>query len=121
MTKSIVCMQPLSSAQQELIRAAAPEYTLTLGDSRNPDLELLSGAEIIIGWGKGIRDTVLRQGLAAPLGTSLVRRSREASAGCPEGTRNSADERQRRACGTDYCCHPQLHADVHAEYAHSHP
>ncbi|MEK5467725.1 D-2-hydroxyacid dehydrogenase [Paenibacillus sp. FSL M7-0896] len=62
MTKSIVCMQQLSSAQQELIRAAAPEYTLTLGDSRNPDLELLSGAEIIIGWGKGIRDTVLRQG-----------------------------------------------------------
>lgn len=62
MTKSIVCMQQLSDAQQELIRAAAPEYTLTLGDSRNPDLELLSGAEIIIGWGKGIRENVLRQG-----------------------------------------------------------
>lgn len=62
MTKSIVCMQQLSAAQQELIRAAAPEYTLTLGDSRNPDLELLSGAEIIIGWGKGIRENVLRQG-----------------------------------------------------------
>ncbi|NQX47403.1 D-2-hydroxyacid dehydrogenase [Paenibacillus tritici] len=61
MTKSIVCLQHLSSGQQEMIRAAAPDYTLTLGDSRNPDLELLSGAEIIIGWGKGIRDTVLRQ------------------------------------------------------------
>ncbi|AIQ56490.1 D-2-hydroxyacid dehydrogenase [Paenibacillus borealis] len=61
MTKSIVCMQHLSSGQQELIRAAAPGYTLTLGDSRNPDLELLSGAEIIIGWGKGVSDTLLRQ------------------------------------------------------------
>ncbi|MEK3687495.1 D-2-hydroxyacid dehydrogenase [Paenibacillus sp. FSL R10-2736] len=62
MTKSIVCMQHLSDGQQELIRAAAPDYTLTLGDSRNPDLELLSGAEIIIGWGKGVSDTLLRQG-----------------------------------------------------------
>jgi phosphoglycerate dehydrogenase-like enzyme len=61
MTKSIVCLQHLSSGQQELIRAAAPGYTLTLGDSKNPDLELLSGAEIIIGWGKGISDTLLRQ------------------------------------------------------------
>lgn len=62
MTQSIVCMQTLSSSQQELIRAAAPDYTLTLTDSRNPDLELLSEAEIIIGWGKGIKDTLLRQG-----------------------------------------------------------
>lgn len=62
MTKSIVCMQKLSSRQQELIRSAAPGYTLTLGDSKNPDLELLSGAEIVIGWGKGISDTLLRPG-----------------------------------------------------------
>ncbi|WP_238652790.1 D-2-hydroxyacid dehydrogenase [Paenibacillus piscarius] len=62
MTRSIVCMQPLSSGQQDRIRTAAPDYTLTLTDSRNPDLELLAGAEIIIGWGKGIKDTLLRQG-----------------------------------------------------------
>ncbi|WNS41251.1 D-2-hydroxyacid dehydrogenase [Paenibacillus sp. MMS20-IR301] len=62
MTKSIVCMQQLSPRQQELILAAAPGYSLTLGDSRNPDLALLSSAEVIIGWGKGIQDTVLRPG-----------------------------------------------------------
>lgn len=61
MTKSIVCLQHLSSRQQELIRSAAPGYTLTLGNSKNPDLELLSHAEIVIGWGKGVSDTLLRQ------------------------------------------------------------
>lgn len=60
MTKSIVCLQPLSSGQQELIRAAAPDYTLTLGDAKNPDLGLLANAEIVIGWAKGISDTLLR-------------------------------------------------------------
>lgn len=60
MTKSIVCLQPLSSEQQEVIRAAAPDYTLTLGDAKNPDLSLLAEAEIVIGWAKGISDTLLR-------------------------------------------------------------
>ncbi|WP_342438586.1 D-2-hydroxyacid dehydrogenase [Paenibacillus sp. FSL L8-0436] len=60
MTKSIVCLQPLTSQQQKLILDAAPGYTLTLGNAKNPDLELLANAEIVIGWGKGISDTLLR-------------------------------------------------------------
>ncbi|WP_054939001.1 D-2-hydroxyacid dehydrogenase [Paenibacillus ihuae] len=60
MTKSIVCLQPLTSRQQESILAAAPGYTLTLGDAKKPDLEVLAQAEIVIGWGKGISDTLLR-------------------------------------------------------------
>ncbi|GGF83338.1 2-hydroxyacid dehydrogenase [Paenibacillus albidus] len=60
MTKSIVCLQPLSSQQQERIRAAAPGYTLTLANAKAPDLQLLAEAEIIIGWAKGIGETLLR-------------------------------------------------------------
>lgn len=60
MTKSIVCFQPLTARQQELIRAAAPGYTLTLENAKSPDLKLLADTEIVIGWGKGISDTVLR-------------------------------------------------------------
>lgn len=60
MTKSIVCLQPLTSSQQERIRSAAPGYTLALENAKSPDLELLAKAEIVIGWGKGISDTVLR-------------------------------------------------------------
>ncbi|MBW4081395.1 D-2-hydroxyacid dehydrogenase [Paenibacillus sp. S150] len=60
MTKSIVCLQTLSSRQQELIRAAAPGYTLALGNAKDPDLALLAEAEIVIGWGKGISDTLLK-------------------------------------------------------------
>lgn len=54
MTKSIVCLQPLTSQQQERIKAAAPGYTFTQGDAKNPDLQLLAEAEIVIGWAKGI-------------------------------------------------------------------
>jgi phosphoglycerate dehydrogenase-like enzyme len=60
LTKSIVCLQPLTSRQQESILAAAPGYTLTLGDAKKPDLEVLAQAEILIGWGKGSSDTLLR-------------------------------------------------------------
>ncbi|WP_339317333.1 D-2-hydroxyacid dehydrogenase [Paenibacillus sp. FSL R10-2734] len=60
MTKSIVCLQPLTAQQQERIRAAAPGYTFTQGDGKNPDLQLLADAEIVIGWAKGIADTLLR-------------------------------------------------------------
>lgn len=60
MTKSIVCLQPLTSQQQERIKAAAPGYTFTQGDAKNPDLQLLAEAEIVIGWAKGISDTLLR-------------------------------------------------------------
>ncbi|WP_151733137.1 D-2-hydroxyacid dehydrogenase ['Paenibacillus yunnanensis' Narsing Rao et al. 2020] len=59
MTKSIVCLQPLSSRQQELIRAAAPGYTLTLDDAKHPDSELLKQAEIVIGWSKKGADALL--------------------------------------------------------------
>lgn len=62
MSKSIVCLHPLTSRQQEAIRSAAPGYTLTVGDGKNPDLSVLADAEIVIGWGKGISDTLLRQG-----------------------------------------------------------
>lgn len=60
MTKSIVCLQPLTSQQQERIKAAALYYTFTQGDAKNPDLQLLAEAEIVIGWAKGISDTLLR-------------------------------------------------------------
>lgn len=60
MTKSIVCLQPLTAQQQERIRAAAPGYTFTQGNGKNPDLQLLADAEIVIGWAKGIADTLLR-------------------------------------------------------------
>ncbi|AIQ50908.1 2-hydroxyacid dehydrogenase [Paenibacillus sp. FSL R7-0331] len=60
MTKSIICLQPLTSQQQETILAAAPGYTLTLGNAKNPDLDELARAEIVIGWGKGISDTLLK-------------------------------------------------------------
>lgn len=59
MTKSIIYFQPLTSQQQESIRAVAPGYTLLQGNSKNPDLQQLREAEIIIGWAKGISDTVL--------------------------------------------------------------
>ncbi|WP_379132356.1 D-2-hydroxyacid dehydrogenase [Paenibacillus sp. sgz500958] len=62
MTKSIVCLQPLTPQQQESITRAAPDYTLTVTDAKNPDMELLSQAEIVIGWAKGISDTMLRSG-----------------------------------------------------------
>lgn len=65
MTKSIVCLQPLSSEQQEKIRKAAPDYTITQADAKHPDLALLSTAEIVIGWAKGIGDTLL--GADSPL------------------------------------------------------
>nr|WP_042197955.1 D-2-hydroxyacid dehydrogenase [Paenibacillus camerounensis] len=60
MTKSIICLQPLTLQQQETILAAAPGYTLTLGNAKNPDLDELARAEIVIGWGKGISDTLLK-------------------------------------------------------------
>lgn len=60
MTKSIVCLQPLTSEQQERIKDASPEYTLTLASAKNPDLQLLADAEIVIGWAKGITDTLIR-------------------------------------------------------------
>lgn len=59
-TKSIVCLQPLTSRQQESILAAAPGYTLTLGNAKTPDRDVLAQAEIVIGWGKGASDTLLR-------------------------------------------------------------
>ncbi|MNO16049.1 Glyoxylate/hydroxypyruvate reductase B [compost metagenome] len=62
MTKSIVCLQKLSPRQQELIRDAAPGYNLTMGDGKAPDLAQLAEAEIVIGWGKGISDTLLGSG-----------------------------------------------------------
>lgn len=65
MTKSIVCLQKLTSEQQESIRASAPGYTLLQGDAKQPDLQQLAQAEIIIGWAKGISDTVLQP--ASPL------------------------------------------------------
>ncbi|WP_410513716.1 D-2-hydroxyacid dehydrogenase [Paenibacillus sp. BR2-3] len=62
MTKSIVCLQPLTPQQQERIREAAPDYTLTQADAKHPDLQLLGQAEIVIGWAKGIADTTLAAG-----------------------------------------------------------
>lgn len=60
MTKSIVCLQPLNPEQQEKIKAAAPGYTFIQGNAKNPDLKQLADAEIVIGWAKGISDTLLR-------------------------------------------------------------
>lgn len=60
MTKTIVCLHSLTSRQQELICAAAPGYTLALANAKSPDLELLAEAEIVIGWAKGISDTLLK-------------------------------------------------------------
>lgn len=59
MTKSIVCLHPLTEEQQEKIRGAAPGYTFTQGNGKNPDLKQLAEAEIVIGWAKGITDTLL--------------------------------------------------------------
>jgi D-2-hydroxyacid dehydrogenase (NADP+) len=59
MTKSIVCLHTLTPQQQERIREAAPGYTLSLSKAKEPDLELLAHAEIVIGWAKGIKDTML--------------------------------------------------------------
>lgn len=59
MTKTIVCLQSLTSSQQEQIRRAAPGYTLQLGDGKAPDLEQLAQAEIIIGWARGIGEELL--------------------------------------------------------------
>jgi D-2-hydroxyacid dehydrogenase (NADP+) len=60
MTKSIVCLQPLTSSQQEKIKEAAPGYTLEMVSSKDPDLQQLAKAEIIIGWAKGISDSLLK-------------------------------------------------------------
>ncbi|MRN51577.1 D-2-hydroxyacid dehydrogenase [Paenibacillus monticola] len=60
MTKSIIYFHPLTFEQQESIRAVAPGYTLLEGNSKNPDLQQLGEAEIVIGWAKGISDTLLR-------------------------------------------------------------
>jgi len=62
MTKSIVCLQALSPRQQEQIKEAAPGYTLIMADANNPDPALLSQAEIVLGWAKGIGDTLLSAG-----------------------------------------------------------
>lgn len=62
MTKSIVYFHPLTPEQQESIRSLAPDYSLTQADPKKPDLELLSHAEIVIGWAKGIGDTLLSPG-----------------------------------------------------------
>jgi len=59
MPKIMVCFHSLSTEQQERIRQAAPDYTLVQGDAKRPDLQLLSQAEIVIGWAKGIADTML--------------------------------------------------------------
>jgi len=59
MTKLIVCFHPLNPDQQESIRENSPGYTLVQMESKNPDLQLLSEAEIVIGWAKGISDTLL--------------------------------------------------------------
>ncbi|WP_150265399.1 D-2-hydroxyacid dehydrogenase [Paenibacillus tepidiphilus] len=59
MTKSIVCLQPLSSSQKDSILAAAPGYSLTLDNTKNPDPELLKQAEIVIGWSKNGADALL--------------------------------------------------------------
>ncbi|OKP97062.1 D-2-hydroxyacid dehydrogenase [Paenibacillus sp. P46E] len=60
MTKTIVCLHTLSPRQQELIREAAPGYSLMLGNGKDPDLAMLAEAEIVIGWGKGISGTLLK-------------------------------------------------------------
>lgn len=61
MAKTIVCLHPLTEKQRESILQAAPGYQLILSESKKPDLNALSGAEIVIGWGKGIADTLLRE------------------------------------------------------------
>ncbi|SEO88045.1 Phosphoglycerate dehydrogenase [Paenibacillus sophorae] len=62
MAKSIVCLHPLTKEQQEAIRKAAPGYTLALTDAKQPDLDILAEAEIVIGWTKGISGRLLREG-----------------------------------------------------------
>lgn len=62
MTKSIVCLQPLSEELQNRIKEAAPDYTLSLTPARDPDQALLENAEIVVGWSKGIGDLLLREG-----------------------------------------------------------
>ncbi|MFE4713046.1 D-2-hydroxyacid dehydrogenase [Paenibacillus sp. NPDC056722] len=59
MTKSIVCLQPLTPSQQAKIREAAPGYTLELGSAKEPDLQQLASAEIVIGWAKGVGEALL--------------------------------------------------------------
>lgn len=60
MTKSIVCLQPLTFQQQERIKEASPGYTFTQLNAKQPDLQLLEDAEIVIGWAKGIKDALIR-------------------------------------------------------------
>ncbi|NJJ41899.1 D-2-hydroxyacid dehydrogenase [Paenibacillus apii] len=62
MAKSIVCLQPLTKEQVEAIRKAAPGYTFVQCDAKQPDLEALAGAEIVISWAKGISGLLLREG-----------------------------------------------------------
>ncbi|MDQ0193993.1 NAD(P)-dependent oxidoreductase [Paenibacillus wynnii] len=59
MTKLIVCFHTLTPQEQQNIRKNAPGYTLVQSDAKSPDLQLLSQAEIVIGWAKGISDTML--------------------------------------------------------------
>lgn len=52
MAKSIVCLQSLTKEQEEAIRKAAPGYTYVHSDAKQPDLDALAEAEIVIGWAK---------------------------------------------------------------------
>lgn len=60
MTKSIVCLQPLTPQQQERITAAAPGYRFAVTDGKNPDAALLETAEIVIGWPRHGGELLLR-------------------------------------------------------------
>lgn len=62
MTKSIVCLQTLTDGQREAVTQASPGYTFVQSEAKNPDMNALADAEIIIGWTKNISDTVLREG-----------------------------------------------------------
>ncbi|MFD1772679.1 D-2-hydroxyacid dehydrogenase [Paenibacillus rhizophilus] len=62
MAKSIVCLQSLTNEQEEAIRKAAPGFTYVHSDAKQPDLDALAEAEIVIGWAKGISDCLLREG-----------------------------------------------------------
>lgn len=51
---------PLHPSSRSSFSTPPTGYTLTLGNAKSPDLELLANAEIVIGWGKGISDTLLQ-------------------------------------------------------------
>lgn len=59
--KQILCLHSLTPEQTSMIEKAAPGYTLTVGKSAEIDPQLVSEAEIIVGWSKHIAELALSE------------------------------------------------------------